>query len=92
MAIRRRSIGSVLFDSANAFFLVFLCIVMLYPLYYVLVASLSDGFKFMGHTGLLWGPVGFSTAAYRMVFNNPMVIRGFFNSVYLVVVGTGDAC
>ena len=89
MAIEKRSIGSWIFDSLNGMFLIFLCVVMLYPLYYVLVASVSDGFKFMGHTGLLWAPLGFSTAAYRMVFNNPMVIRGFLNSVYLVVVGTG---
>jgi putative aldouronate transport system permease protein len=88
MATGKRGFGSVIFDSLNAVFLVTLCVVMLYPLYYVLVASISDGFKFMGHTGLLWAPVGFSLGAYRMVFNNPMVIRGFFNSVYLVVIGT----
>lgn len=61
---------------------------MLYPLYYVFAASISDGFQFMAHTGPLWRPLGFSGAAYRMVFKNPMVIRGFFNSVYLVIVGT----
>jgi putative aldouronate transport system permease protein len=61
---------------------------MLYPLYYVAVASISDGARLMAHTGPLAAPLGLSTAAYRMVFRNPMVVRGFFNSVYLVIVGT----
>jgi putative aldouronate transport system permease protein len=88
MTIENKSAGEYIFDLANGAFLIFLCIVMLYPLYYVAVASISDGARLMGHTGPLLAPLGFSTAAYRMVFNNPMVVRGFFNSVYLVIVGT----
>ena len=61
---------------------------MLYPLYYVLVASLSDGYRLMAHTGPLAGPLGFSGAAYRLVFNNPMILRGFLNTIHLVAVGT----
>jgi putative aldouronate transport system permease protein len=86
--VNRRSFGEWLFDSGNVLFLLFLCFIMLYPLYYVAVASVSDGNQLMAHTGPLAAPLGFSVAAYRMVFNNPMVIRGFLNSIYLVVVGT----
>jgi putative aldouronate transport system permease protein len=86
--VREKSAGSYGFDILNALFLTFLCVVMLYPLYYVLVASVSRGSDLMAHTGLLWFPLGLSGAAYRMVFNNPMVIRGFLNSAYLVLVGT----
>ena len=86
--VDRRTISETVFDAANALFLALLCGIMLYPLYYVLLASISDGDQFMAHTGLLWRPLGLSPAAYRMVFNNQMVIRGFFNSVYLVIVGT----
>jgi putative aldouronate transport system permease protein len=88
MMIQKRKFGEWVFDIANHGFLIFLCVIMLYPLYYVFVASVSDGHLFMGHTGLLWRPLGLSVAAYKMVFRNPMVIRGFGNSVYLVVVGT----
>ncbi len=88
MRVGKKPLAEWMFDTANTTFLIILCVVMLYPLYYVLVASVSDGNRMMAHTGLLFGPLGFSTAAYRMVFNNPMVIRGFFNSVYLVIVGT----
>ncbi|MCY4377909.1 MAG: carbohydrate ABC transporter permease [Spirochaetaceae bacterium] len=88
MAVHKRSAGSLVFDSLNGAFLIVLCVTMLYPLYYVLAASLSDGHRLMAHTGPLAGPLGFSSAAYRLVFNNPMVVRGFMNSVHLVAVGT----
>lgn len=87
-ALHKRSAGEWIFDHANVLFLGSLCFIMLYPLYYVAVASVSDGNQLMAHTGPLMAPLGFSLAAYRMVFNNPMVIRGFLNSVYLVIVGT----
>lgn len=86
--IERRKPADYLFGSFNALLLALLCITMLYPLYYVLMASLSDGNELIKHTGLLWKPLGFSTAAYRMVFKNPMVLRGFLNSVYLLLAGT----
>ena len=88
MALHKRSAGSVVFDSCNAMFLAVLCVTMLYPLYYVFVASLSEGNLLMAHTGPLAVPLGFSGAAYRLVFNNPLVLRGFLNSIHLVVVGT----
>lgn len=88
MTVEKKSMGERVFDLLNSIFLLFLCAIMLYPLYYVLMASLSDGASLMKHTGLLWRSMGFSTAAYKMVFNNPMVIKGFLNSVYLVILGT----
>ena len=88
MALHKRSAPSVVFDACNAVFLAVLCVTMLYPLYYVFVASLSEGNMLMAHTGPLAVPLGFSGAAYRLVFNNPLVVRGFLNSIHLVVVGT----
>ena len=88
MALHKRSAPSVVFDTCNALFLAVLCVTMLYPLYYVFVASLSEGNLLMAHTGPLAVPLGFSGAAYRLVFNNPLVMRGFLNSIHLVVVGT----
>ena len=88
MALHKRSAASAVFDTGNALFLAVLCGTMLYPLYYVFVASLSEGNLLMAHTGPLAVPLGFSGAAYRLVFNNPLVMRGFLNSIHLVVVGT----
>ena len=88
MALHKRSAVSMVFDSCNTVFLAVLCITMLYPLYFVFVASVSEGNQLMAHTGPLALPLGFSGAAYKLVFNNPLVVRGFLNSIHLVVVGT----
>jgi putative aldouronate transport system permease protein len=42
----------------------------------------------MAHTGLLLKPAGLSLAAYGMVWKNPLIMRGFLNSFFLVTVGT----
>jgi putative aldouronate transport system permease protein len=42
----------------------------------------------MGHSGLLFRPLGFSLGAYKLVFRNPMIIRGYANTLYMVIIGT----
>jgi putative aldouronate transport system permease protein len=69
-------------------FLVALTVLMLYPLVHVVFASFSDGYRLMAHTGLLLKPAGFSLAAYGMVWKNPMLVRGFINTLFIVSVGT----
>ena len=87
--IYKRSLASWIFDTGNYIFLLFLTVLMLYPLVHVIFASLSDGYELMAHTGLLLKPAGFSLAAYGMVWRNPMIVRGFLNTLFLVSVGTG---
>jgi len=42
----------------------------------------------MSHSGVLLKPVGFSLAAYKKVFENSSIWRGYANTIYYVVVGT----
>jgi putative aldouronate transport system permease protein len=58
---------------------------------YVLFASFSDNNLIMQHTGLLFGPAGFSTAAYERVFKNPMIFLGYKNTLFVLVMGVGLA-
>jgi putative aldouronate transport system permease protein len=51
------------------------------------MASISDGSEIISHTGALFKPLGFSLEAYKLVFNNPMVGRGYLNTIFVVVVG-----
>lgn len=84
----KKSLGERVFDLFNGLFMVFISVVCLYPVIYVLFASLSDSNKLLAHSGFLLKPVGFCTDAYKEVMKNPMVFSGFFNSVYYVVAGT----
>ncbi|MGG3510156.1 carbohydrate ABC transporter permease [Paenibacillus lautus] len=83
-----KSISEVLFDSANVILLCLLSIVTLYPFLYVLFASISTPAEFVQHRGILLWPRGFSLDSYRMVFENPNIIRSYMNTIFYVVVGT----
>lgn len=92
MPRRRRRIqegpGERLFGIGNAAFLVALMLVTLYPLLYVLFASVSNANELTQHRGLLFGPLDFTLEAYRRVFQNPMILTGYRNTLFIVIVGT----
>ncbi|OIA98806.1 sugar ABC transporter permease [Paenibacillus sp. LC231] len=83
-----KSVSEVLFDSANVILLCLLSVVTLYPFLYVLFASISTPADFVQHRGILLWPKGFSLDSYRMVFENPNIIRSYLNTIFYVVVGT----
>lgn len=76
------------FDVLNVVLLSILVIVTLYPLLYVLFASLSNPGELARHQGIMLAPLGFSTAAYEAVFANPNIITGYRNTLFYVVAGT----
>jgi putative aldouronate transport system permease protein len=84
----KRDLGELLFDYGNVLFMIGLIIMTLYPMLYVLFASLSDPALLAQHRGLLAGPVGFSMGAYQRVFENPMILIGYRNTIFYVVTGT----
>lgn len=78
-------------DRASDIVLVLICLVVLlivaYPLYYVLIASVSDPYDvYAGKTFLL--PSGFTLDGYKAVFAESSIDTGFLNSVKYTVIGT----
>lgn len=62
-------------------------IIVAYPLYYVLIASVSDPYDvYAGKTFLF--PSGFTLEGYKAVFLNEGIVSGFLNSVKYTVIGT----
>ncbi len=84
----RTTVPEKLFSAANGVVLGFLVVVTLYPMLYVLFASLSNSNELIMHRGLLVAPLGFNLGAYRLVFRNPMILKGYLNTAFIVVVGT----
>lgn len=87
MAIRKTT-GERVFDALNFAVLTLLILVTLYPLLYVLFASFSSPGELARYRGVLFGPLGFSSAAYQAVFANPNIITGYRNTIFYVVAGT----
>lgn len=78
-------------EKSSDMVLVILCVLILvivaYPLYYVLVASVSDPYDvFAGKTFLL--PSQFTLDGYKAVFADDNILTGLFNSVKYTVIGT----
>ncbi len=83
--------GEVCFSIVNAFIMIFMIVVCLYPLLYVLFASFSDSSRLMSYRGLLYKPLGFNVEAYLKVFKNPNILTGYKNTIIYVVCHTALA-
>jgi len=83
----KRSKGERAFQVFNYAFLTVIMLVCLYPVWYVAMASFSDSNLLTQHTGLLFKPAGFSTDAYKKVFQNPMITKGYLNTLFILIVG-----
>lgn len=81
------SIPVRIFNLFNICFMLLLCFVMIYPIWYVVCASFSDGDLLLGRSDAIFWPVGFTVDAYVGIFKNPMIMRGYLNTLILVVGG-----
>ena len=79
--------GENIFMLLNYAFLAMIAFSTFYPMFYVLAASFSNNSLLIQHTGLLLTPQGFSLAAYNRVFDNPMIVLGYRNTLFILVVG-----
>lgn len=78
-------------EKSSDIVLVVLCTVILlivaYPLYYVLIASVSNPYDvYAGKTFLL--PSQFTLEGYKSVFADPNILVGLFNSFKYTIIGT----
>jgi len=62
-------------------------IATMYPILYVAFASFSEPALMMAHKGILWRPLGFSFETYAAVFSNPMILLGYRNTLFIVIIG-----
>lgn len=83
--------GEVCFSIVNAFIMIFMIVVCLYPLLYVLFASFSDSSRLMSYRGFLYKPLGFNVEAYLKVFKNSNILTGYKNTIIYVVCHTALA-
>lgn len=76
------------FTLLNYAVLSIILIVVLYPLIFVVSASFSSSTAVLSGRVWLW-PVEPTLEGYRAVFKNAMVVKGFINTMFYTVAGTG---
>lgn len=81
------SMSEKAFNVFNVIFMFGMVVITLYPMLYVLFASLSLPEDFIAHSGLLLKPLGMTLASYKAVFDNPNIVSGYVNTIIIVVFG-----
>ena len=83
----KRSWDDKLFDWVCNAFIITLIILVLYPLWFVLMASFSDPMYVNNGTFLII-PRGFTLEGYTYVFENAKIWTSYGNTIYYTVMGT----
>jgi len=66
---------------------ILIAIMCIYPLYFTVIASVSDPYKvYTGKVNLL--PSGFTLESYQLVMQNKSIWMGYANSIFYTVFGT----
>ncbi|MGI6691662.1 MAG: carbohydrate ABC transporter permease [Christensenellales bacterium] len=86
MKMRRTRFDTV-FDTVNVILLVIVMVIILYPLYFTVIASISDPWELMGGNVILL-PKGFTLEPYTNIFRNNEIWVGYTNSLFYAGVGT----
>lgn len=66
-----------------------LSLAILLPMLNILFGALSDPYDVMKHSGLFLYPVNPTLYNFKLVFQNPSILTGYMNTIFVVVVGTG---
>ncbi len=82
-----RSRGDVIFDTVNIIIITLFLIIIIYPLYWTLIASFSEPNAVNRGDVTLW-PVGITFSGYTRLFEYSTIWRSYVNTLIYTVVGT----
>jgi putative aldouronate transport system permease protein len=88
MSYLKKTFWDYVFDTANIIILLLLASVCLYPMLYVISASLSIPGELAKSGGMLLFPKGFQLDTYKAVFQNADIGTGYLNTLFYVGTGT----
>lgn len=80
--------GYRIFQTFNTLFFLLVIFMMAYPIFYVLICSISDPGALARNHGVLWVPLKpYTLAAYQKVFANRLVLSGYKNTLVILLAG-----
>src|SRR5699024_9198216 len=85
--MRNQGLSDKAFDVVNTTFVLLLTLIIVYPLIFVVSASISDPSAV--NTGKVWlWPVDITFAGYKTIFGDPAIWTGYKNTIIYTIVGT----
>lgn len=85
--LQENSLSDRIYHYVALAILAVIIVCFIYPLWYVILASISDPRKMVQTTFAIL-PVHFQLGSYEMVFENQRLIRSLFVSIFYTVTGT----
>ena len=86
-AVRFGTRGDRVFDVCNTILMAVIALIMFYPLYFVVIASLTSP-TVVNRGDFLLYPVEFFVGGYKKTFNYAPLWRGYLNSFIYTILGT----
>lgn len=86
-ALNRPMRGERLFTAIVYLFVIHVIFIVAYPLYFIIIASLSDS-RLVASGQVYLYPKGFTLAGYEVVFNDSRIWTGYRNTLFYASVGT----
>ena len=87
MSINRETTSDRVFGICCYVFATILMLIVLYPLWYIVICSVSDPYAVGAGKVWLW-PVGFNVDGYARVFRDKNIMTGYGNTIFYTVTGT----
>jgi putative aldouronate transport system permease protein len=87
MSAIKKTASDRAFDIINTALLALLTLVMIYPLYFTLIASISEPYDVVNGNVFFW-PVGITMEAYSNVFQESRIWLGYRNTIIYTVSAT----
>lgn len=84
---KNMSMGDRLFNVINVMVMCLIALVILYPLYFVLIASITDP-NIVNRGGILLYPKGLYLSGYKKILEYTPIWRGYWNSMIYTISGT----
>ena len=72
MAVTRKTRGDRIFDTVNIILLALICLIVAYPLYFVVIASISDP-NVVNKGGVIFYPKGVTLLGYQKLFQDKTI-------------------
>lgn len=86
--VEKKTIGDYAFSIINGIIMALLMIITAYPMYYVVIASITEPAEVMANTGVMLLPGKISFTSYKLLLEYPMMFVSYKNTFIYVIVGT----
>ena len=85
--MKKRIDSDKVFGFINGFLLTIITLLVIYPIYFILAASISDPtYVNLGQT--MFFPKGLTTLGYQKILEFPQILVGYKNSIIYTAIGT----